>query len=233
MMDSKFATRPLLAAAPVLAAGLILGSHLLAPRATAQTAVATAPVAANVERGKKLYTATCLMCHGEKGEGKKEFNSPALSRQERWYLVAQLQKFRAGLRGTDAKDAGGTMMRPMAQSLPDEQALVDVAGYITTLQAPYPAPQVKGDVAAGKTHFSTVCAACHGGNAKGKPELKAPALLGQNDWYIATQLQKFKSGLRGSNPKDVTGLQMKGMAATLADDAAVSNVAAYIATLAK
>jgi cytochrome c oxidase subunit 2 len=232
-MDSRTAARRLTATALVLLAIVSLGSQLSTRGALAQSPAAATPATGNVERGKKLFTATCATCHGEKGGGKKEFNSPQLARQERWYIVAQLQKFRAGLRGTDAKDTGGSMMRPMAQALPDEQSLLDVAAYVTTLQPPPPTPEVKGDVAAGKTHFTTVCAACHGANARGKPELKTPALVGQNDWYVVAQLQKFKAGTRGANPKDITGLQMKGMAATLADDDAVRNVASYIATLAK
>ncbi len=230
MKDSPTTTHSMLTAATALLVAVALELPLHTSGVLAQSPSAGG---GDVGRGKKLYTATCFTCHGERAEGKKEFNSPALCRQERWYIVTQLQKFRAGLRGTDPKDAAGAMMRPMAQSLPDEQALLDVATYVTTLQAPVPSAQVKGDVAAGKTRFTSVCAACHGPAARGNPELKAPALAGQNDWYVVAQLQKFKAGLRGANPKDVTGLQMKGMAGALADEQAVRDVAAFIATLAK
>ncbi|MBQ31032.1 MAG: hypothetical protein CL923_00455 [Deltaproteobacteria bacterium] len=36
---------------------------------------------------------------------------------------------------------------------------------------------------------------------------------------------------RGAHPKDMFGMQMRPMAMTLANDAAVNNVAAYIASL--
>ena len=52
-----------------------------------------------------------------------------------------------------------------------------------------------------------------------------------DDWYLRSQLGKFRSGVRGANPKDVTGLQMRPMAMTLKDDKAVSDVVAHIATL--
>ena len=48
-----------------------------------------------------------------------------------------------------------------------------------------------------------------------------------------SQIKKFKSGVRGAHPKDVTGAQMRPMAMTLADEQAMKNVVAHIATLAK
>jgi cytochrome c oxidase subunit 2 len=45
------------------------------------------------------------------------------------------------------------------------------------------------------------------------------------------QLQNFKNGVRGNNPKDTYGMQMAPMAQTLADDQAMADVAAYIKSL--
>lgn len=90
--------------------------------------------------------------------------------------------------------------------------------------------QVPGDAAAGKQLF-VVCSACHGLQAEGNPALNAPKLSGQGDWYLRRQLKNFKSGARGAHDKDVYGKVMAPMAATLADDAAIANVVAYIKTL--
>ena len=90
--------------------------------------------------------------------------------------------------------------------------------------------QAAGDAAAGKAAYST-CIACHGMNGEGNAALNSPALGGQQEAYIARQISAFRSGMRGSDPKDTYGMQMRGMAATLADDAAIANVAAYIAAL--
>jgi len=87
-----------------------------------------------------------------------------------------------------------------------------------------------GDAAAGKPLFA-VCSACHGAQAEGNPALNAPKLAGQGDWYLKRQLRNFKDGARGTNEKDVFGKIMAPMAATLADDAAIDNVVAYIRTL--
>ena len=86
------------------------------------------------------------------------------------------------------------------------------------------------DAAAGKAAY-TVCAACHGQDAQGNAAMNAPKTTGLEGWYVARQLKAFKAGIRGSAPGDVYGAQMKPMAATLADDAAIDNVVAYIATL--
>jgi cytochrome c oxidase subunit 2 len=91
--------------------------------------------------------------------------------------------------------------------------------------------QVDGDPAQGQP-FYAVCAACHGANGEGNVALNAPKLAGQEDWYVRRQLDYFKTGVRGSHPDDVYGAQMAPMANTLATEAMVSNVAAYIASMA-
>ena len=75
-----------------------------------------------------------------------------------------------------------------------------------------------------------MCAACHGAQGEGNPALNAPKLAGQGDWYLKRQLQYFKSGARGAHEKDTFGKMMAPMAATLADEAAIDNVVAYIKT---
>jgi cytochrome c oxidase subunit II len=90
--------------------------------------------------------------------------------------------------------------------------------------------QAGGDAAAGKPLYA-VCAGCHGLQGEGNPALHSPKLSGQGDWYLKRQLTYFKLGARGTHDKDVFGKMMAPMAATLANDAAVDNVVAYIKTL--
>jgi cytochrome c oxidase subunit 2 len=87
-----------------------------------------------------------------------------------------------------------------------------------------------GSAAAGKALYA-VCAGCHGAQGEGNPALHAPKLSGQNDWYLTRQLKNYKQGARGTHDKDVFGKTMAPMAATLADDAAIANVVAYVGTL--
>lgn len=90
--------------------------------------------------------------------------------------------------------------------------------------------QADGDPAQGQP-FYAVCAACHGPNGEGNIALNAPKIAGQEDWYIRRQIAYYKAGVRGSQPGDLYGPQMAPMAATLATDALVGNVAAYVASL--
>lgn len=86
------------------------------------------------------------------------------------------------------------------------------------------------NVAAGQALYAA-CAACHGAKGEGNLALNAPKLSGQGAWYLERQLRLFKTGARGAHEKDTFGKMMAPMAAVLADDAAIANVVAYMATL--
>lgn len=87
-----------------------------------------------------------------------------------------------------------------------------------------------GDAVAGKALYAP-CAACHGDQGQGNPLLDSPAVAGQDPAYLTRQLEQFRSGVRGSDPADVPGGQMRAMAATLSSEATVADVVAYIETL--
>ncbi len=83
------------------------------------------------------------------------------------------------------------------------------------------AAPAKPDLAKGEATASGVCVACHSfDGSRGTPA--NPILAGQHPEYLVKQLTEFKSGKR-ANPV------MQGMAATLATDADVRNVAAFYA----
>ena len=92
------------------------------------------------------------------------------------------------------------------------------------------APAAAQDAAAGEALYGP-CAACHGPGGGGNKDLNAPAIGGQEQWYLIRQLQNFKSGVRGAGTGDTFGAQMVPMAGTVADEQAAKNLAAYIATL--
>ena len=75
------------------------------------------------------------------------------------------------------------------------------------------------------------CAACHGASGAGIQATNAPRLKGMSDWYMVTQLNNFKHGIRGTDRKDIYGPQMANIAAMLADDRATTDLVAYINTL--
>jgi cytochrome c553 len=83
-------------------------------------------------KGAAAY-AVCSACHGADGKGNPTLNAPTLTGLSDWYMLAQLHKYKDGLRGVDPRDATGATMRPMAMTLVNEQAMLDVIAHIQTL----------------------------------------------------------------------------------------------------
>jgi cytochrome c oxidase subunit 2 len=83
--------------------------------------------------GKTLY-GVCVACHQVDGAGMEALKAPPLTHANDWYIASSLKKFKAGVRGTNPLDTGGALMRPMSQTLVDDQAVEDVVAYIVTLQ---------------------------------------------------------------------------------------------------
>ena len=194
-------------------------------------AAGVAPVfaAGDAAAGKALY-GTCAACHGAQAEGNKAMNAPRLTGQGDAYLVRQLNNFKKGMRGSDSRDMLGMQMAGMAKILADDAAVANVTAYIESLPVVASPVTVNGDAGAGKGLYMA-CMACHGADGKGVVAMNAPALAGQADFYLITQLKNFKAGLRGTHADDVFGKQMAPMAMMLADEAAMNNVVAYINTL--
>lgn len=92
----------------------------------------SATIDGDTDRGKAHYS-TCAACHGVNGEGNIALGSPALTGQNDWYLVRQLQHFRDGTRGGQPGDTYGMQMRASAGWLSDDEAILDVVKYISTL----------------------------------------------------------------------------------------------------
>lgn len=182
--------------------------------------------------GNQLFAA-CISCHGQKGEGNHTVAAPAIAGLPAWYVEAQLMKFRTGARGAHPDDLEGLRMRPMSRQMMNEAEVKSVAAHVASLGPSKPAATLQGgDATAGQALFGT-CSACHGANGLGNEAMKAPPIAGQSDWYLLAQLKKFKAGIRGANPLDVSGGTMRPMALTLADDQAMKNVVAHISTLAR
>ncbi len=181
-------------------------------------------------KGKERFGA-CQACHGERGQGNEEAGAPQLARQHDWYLILQLQNFKAGLRGTHKDDRYGQLMAAIAKTLPDEQAVLDVVAYIGTLTAeqlaaaPGAGPSDKGRIA-----FAP-CRSCHGERGEGS-EGFGPRLAGQHDWYLLRQLRNFRAGRRGYHEEDTYGQTMRSMAnALLPNEQDLNDVVSFIGTL--
>ncbi len=185
--------------------------------------------AAVAPRGKELFS-TCASCHGPQGEGHFEFGAPSIAGRSAASIEAALQEFRRGFRGNQFNDVEGMRMRPMALTLATDEDVKAVAAFVASLRPVRAASRLGGDPKAGAAIYSD-CATCHGPAGAGDEANNMPRLAGLEDWYIAGQLKKFKSGIRGFNPKDDLGSIMRPVAESLADEKAMRDVAAYIATL--
>jgi cytochrome c553 len=148
-----------------------------------------------------------------------------------WYVETQLQNFRSGARGTHFSDVEGMRMRPMALSLVSDEDVKAVAYYVGSMPPVRHAGSVPGDQQAGKQVYE-ICETCHGETGAGNQAVAAPRIAGVDGWYLATELRKFNSGVRGANPKDRQGRSMRAVSrGALPNEDAIRNVVAYIGTL--
>ena len=105
--------------------------------------------ASDMERGEELYE-LCAQCHGGAGEGDQTVAAPSIAGLDQWYLEAQLDKFRQGMRGMHPDDATGLRMRPMAVTLIHEGDVADVSAYVANMPPVLPPPvNSGGDVTRG------------------------------------------------------------------------------------
>jgi cytochrome c oxidase subunit 2 len=95
------------------------------------------------------------------------------------------------------------------------------------LSAPDAAAQ---DVDHGKDDYK-LCASCHGFDAAGSKLVNAPALAGQEAWYLERQIKNFRAGIRGNNDGDTHGQAMALMTRGLESDQTIMDIVAYIGTL--
>ncbi len=199
--------------------------------ATQPTFAQTQAVAAGDPAQGQAFYAVCAACHGANGEGNMALNAPKLAGQEDWYLRRQLQYFKTGVRGSQPGDLYGPQMAPMANTLATDAMVANVAAYIQSMPDTPAQETISGNAARGQALFEPTCGVCHSENGEGVWAVNAPKLAGMSDWYLARQLQYFKSGVRGTHPDDQYGFQMVSMVQALADDEAINDVVAYINTL--
>jgi cytochrome c553 len=174
----------------------------------------------------------CITCHGAHGEGIPGLATPRIGGMPAWYLARELKYFHQGVRAPSADDVHGTQMRAvLLASRTDAAGLEGLAGYFATFDPP-PAPALEsGNAAHGEQLFAT-CVACHGADGKGSPSLNTPSLVEQDGEYLVRQIENFRSGIRGTDMRDIFGQQMRAIAASLItsrQDAV--DVVAYIGSL--
>jgi cytochrome c oxidase cbb3-type subunit 3 len=135
--------------------------------------------------GHRLYLDNCSACHGSRAMGNKAVGAPNLTDSDWLY-------------GGDAKtiltsilDGRNGTMPPLGGALGDN-GVNEVAAYVVSRSG----TQVPPDwVAAGKTRFDTVCAACHGPDGHGNPALGAPNLF-DDAWNYGGNIESVVATVR-------------------------------------
>ncbi|WP_316206757.1 MULTISPECIES: cytochrome-c oxidase, cbb3-type subunit III [unclassified Bradyrhizobium] len=181
-------------------------------RGEKMAALATAPLA-DIEkdpallalaraRGKTVFGDNCAPCHGTGATGSKGF--PNLNDDD-WLWGGTLdqieQTIRYGARSGNAKAHEGQMLAFGKDGVLKPAEIIAVANYVRSLSG---LPTRQGyDAAAGAKIFAENCAACHGDNAKGNPELGAPNLTDKIWLYgsdEATLIETITNGRAGVMP---------------------------------
>lgn len=178
--------------------------------------------------GDALYY-SCQSCHEQDGSGNEAIGAPAIAGMNADYVATQMRKFRDGIRGASIDDLPGRQMNLIASLITDDAEIRAVADYVASMKKPASQRTISVKIDTGADLFAP-CAVCHGGNGGGNNELGAPAIAELNDWYVRSQLTRFRDGGRGAHPDDRTGAQMKAAVAGLSDET-ILVLSAYTATL--
>ena len=175
----------------------------------------------------------CAGCHGPQGEGNVDLKAPPLAGQSAPYVARQLAKYRNGQRAYLETDETGQVMKAIAQTLENDEAMLNVADYISKMPRIEPAPSASATpatperAATGAKLFSA-CAGCHGEHGEGKAVANAPDLALLPPWYLTKALQDFRNGTRGAPVDDYEGRTMRVLVRLIPDDQSLQDLAAYI-----
>jgi cytochrome c oxidase cbb3-type subunit 3 len=135
--------------------------------------------------GGVLYEDNCAACHGRDGRGNQVLGSPNLVDGNSLYgndAEAILTSILDGRRG----------VMPALGGVLGHQGANEAAAYVLTLNG-YQAPQ--DWVAAGKTHFETLCVSCHGADGQGNEALGAPDLT-DDVWLYGRDFNRMTETIR-------------------------------------
>jgi thiosulfate dehydrogenase len=168
----------------------------------------------------------CGGCHGDNGAGNATAGFPRLAGQSAPYLMSQLEAYASGKRRN-------AVMNAQAKSL-SVANMHAIARYYAALETPSPVAGSVSPKLATKGRDIVVnglwskripsCEACHAPGARGIGGF--PALAGQNEKYIAAQLEAWKAGKQPSGPDEI----MARIAGVLSVSG-IRAVSAYLASL--
>lgn len=98
-------------------------------------------------------------------------------------------------------------MQVITQTLSPAE-IPELAQIVALLRPEPPLKTLRGDAVRGRAIYAEACMACHRYNASGELAFRSAPLTGRQDWYLLSQLQKFRDGIRGGDPTDEDAAKM-------------------------
>lgn len=170
------------------------------------------------EAATRAYS--CLECHAADGSTASP-DYPRLAGQHAGYLLKQLRDFQSGQRRHQ-------VMSRMADGIPDAD-LAAIARFFGSRSSGVALAAASAGVARGlfeqgdAVRGIPACSDCHGADGRGRAD-GAPAVAGQQRFYLRGQLFDWKNGVRGNSAGGV----MNRVAAGLSIDE-IEALAEYLA----
>lgn len=148
--------------------------------------------------GNQLFGDNCAACHGRDGKGGN--NYPDLTDDD-WLWGGGPEKIQQTLMvGINSRHPDTRIAQMPAfgrDEMLDRQQVLDVAAYVISLNDPTTSTAKNvNQIDKGREVFLTTCAACHGENAKGKPDVGAPNLT-DGQWVYGGSLQSIIDTIHG------------------------------------
>ena len=140
-----------------------------------------------MKMGARMFGNNCAQCHGSDAKGAYGF--PNLTDND-WIYGGTPEAIKATLIN------GRQAAMPPWQAILGDQGIAEATAYVLSLNGRDADP---AKVNAGKTHFATYCAACHGADGTGNTAMGAPNLTNGVWLYGGTEAQIAHSLRAGRN----------------------------------
>jgi len=173
--------------------------------------------------GKAAFGTNCAPCHGQGAQGGK--NYPNLN-DDQWMWGGSLEQIHQtiayGIRNEHDQSRQGPMPAFGKDGIIPKADIPVIAAYVITLSGGK--PEGTFDLAKGQKLYAENCAACHGDQGKGNPEVGSPNLT-SNIWLYGGDQKTIEETITNGR-----GGVMPGWAGRL-DPATVKALAVYVHTL--
>jgi cytochrome c oxidase cbb3-type subunit 3 len=147
--------------------------------------------------GSVLFGDNCAVCHGRNAQGGRSF--PNLTTAS-WLWdgtpEAIAETIRVGINAPHPNTRVSQMPAFGRDSTLKRDEMENVVAYVMSLSKSGAAKVVADKIAAGKAVFAANCAACHGPEAKGNPEVGAPNLI-DHSWIHGSDENALYAGVWG------------------------------------